>query len=452
MGQKSCHLIQYGGDVVNPIEDTVGNLSCWQTGFHFFLDTQNSICILSTVDKKGGAVRLLEYESKEILRKHQISTPDGKLLTPKDQIDVDRPVVLKAQIPSGGRGKAGGVLESVTSDQANSQIKALFSRRLRGYRVNKVLVENRVQAEQEFFMAVTYDTLAKAPLAIFSAKGGVDIEELAIQEPEAVRMETFSVRSGLPRYRARDIIAESGISGKLLLDLSGILSKLADIFITYDATLAEINPLALTVEGELIALDCHLDIDEDALFRQRAIAEIKQDETRVESTKRISKFERNAAAIDNLDHRGVAGRVIEFEGDMGLIIGGGGASLTAFDAIRAHGGKPANYCEIGGNPSVLKVKELTRLILSKPNVKKIAVIMNVVSNTRVDMVARGIVKGTLESGKKPSETIAAFRIPGAWEEEGAKILSKYGVSFLDRTVSIDEAARLAVEKMKIQSP
>jgi succinyl-CoA synthetase beta subunit len=411
---------------------------------------QNGTYILSTIDKPGGTVRLLEYESKEILRKYLIPTPDGKLFSPKDQIDMDRPVVLKAQIPIGGRGKAGGILDSFTSGEANARMKALFSRRLRGYRVKKVLVEDRVQAEKEFFMAVTYDTLAKAPIAIFSAKGGVDIEELATREPEAVRKETFSVRSGLPRYRAREIIAESGISGKLLLDLSGILSKLADIFIDYDATLAEINPLALSSDSGLIALDCHLDIDEDAIFRQRGIAEIKRDETRVESAKSMSEFERNAAEIDNLDHHGVAGRVIEFDGDMGLIIGGGGASLTAFDAIRAHGGKPANYCEIGGNPSVLKVKELTRLILSKPNVNKIAVIMNVVSNTRVDMVARGIIKGTLESGKKPTETIAAFRIPGAWEEEGAKILSKYGVSFLGRTVSIDEAARIAVENMQIQ--
>ncbi|MFW6052935.1 MAG: ATP citrate lyase citrate-binding domain-containing protein, partial [Desulfosalsimonas sp.] len=155
-------------------------------------------------------------------------------------------------------------------------------------------------------------------------------------------------------------------------------------------------------------------------------------------------FERKAAEIDNLDHRGVAGRVIEFDGNLGLIIGGGGASLTAFDAIRAHGGKPANYCEIGGNPSVKKVKELTRHILSKPGVEQIAVIMNVVSNTRVDLVARGIIKGILEAGRKPLETVAVFRVPGAWEEEGVKILKKYGVRYCDRKVSIDQAAEMAV--------
>ena len=122
--------------------------------------------------------------------------------------------------------------------------------------------------------------------------------------------------------------------------------------------------------------------------------------------------------------------------------------VTAFDAIRAHGGRPANYCEVGGNPSVRKVKELTKLLLSKPGVEKIAVIMNVVSNTRVDLMARGIVKGILEAGKVPSETVATFRVPGAWEDEGYKILTKYGIEYADRTVSIDEAAALAVRRLQ----
>ena len=205
--------------------------------------------------------------------------------------------------------------------------------------------------------------------------------------------------------------------------------------------------MALTKTGQLVALDCHIDIDEDALFRHKNIVEIEKDNQRFESSRKQSEFERKAAEIDQLDHRGVAGRVIEFDGDLGLIIGGGGASLTAFDAIQAHGGKPANYCEIGGNPSVLKVKELTRHLLTKPGVEKVAVIMNVVSNTRVDLVARGIIKGILAAGKDVSDTVAVFRVPGAWEDEGAKVLSKYGVRFCDRTTSIDEAAKIAVERV-----
>lgn len=388
-------------------------------------------------------MRLLEHESKKILANYRVALPAGRLLAPGEPSTIERPVMLKAQIPIGGRGKAGGILAAATAEEARQMAARLLKGHLRGYLPKSVYMEEQVRVRQEFFMAVTYDTVAKAPLAIFSAKGGVDIEELAQREPALVRREHFTVGGRLPVHRARAIVADAGISGKLLLGLSAVLATLADLFLDYDATVAEINPLGLTEDGRLVALDCHLEIDDDAVFRHADIAALEKDTGRVEGERRTSDFERQAAGIDSLDHRGVAGRVIEFDGNLGLIIGGGGASLTAFDAIRAHGGRPANYCEIGGNPSVLKVKELTRLILSKPGVDRLAVIMNVVSNTRVDLVARGIVKGILESGRDPARTVAVFRIPGAWEEEGFKILSKYGIPIQDRTVSIDEAARIA---------
>jgi succinyl-CoA synthetase beta subunit/citryl-CoA synthetase large subunit len=151
--------------------------------------------------------------------------------------------------------------------------------------------------------------------------------------------------------------------------------------------------------------------------------------------------------VDASDHRGVAGNVVEFDGDLGLIIGAGGGSLTLFDAVRKHGGRPANYCEIGGNPSVKKACELTKLVLAKPGVRKIAVMMNVVSNTRVDIVARGVIKGCVESGRDPKDAIAIFRIPGSWEQEGFKILRRHGVEYCDRSVSMYEAAGRAVKKL-----
>ncbi len=390
-------------------------------------------------------MRLLEHESKRILDNYRIALPKGTLVGHGRPDTIDGPVMLKAQIPIGGRGKTGGILEAKTAEEARKMVSRLLTSIVRGYTPTSVLMEERVAVKQEFFMGITYDTVAKAPVAIFSPVGGIDIEELAEQEPGRVRKEHFTVRSRLPIYKAREIIAEAGLSGKLLLGLSSILSTMAEIFLDYDATVVEINPLGLMEDGRLIALDCHLEIDDDALFRHADISALEKDAHRVEGERRMSDFERDAATIDSLDHRGVAGRVIEFDGNLGLIIGGGGASLTAFDAIRAHGGRPANYCEIGGNPSVLKVKELTRLILSKPGVDRVAIIMNVVSNTRVDMVARGIIKGILETGKNPAQTVAVFRVPGAWEEEGYKILSKYGVPIQDRTVSIDEAARIAVK-------
>ena len=394
-------------------------------------------------------MRLLEFESKEIINKYQIPVPQGTLLPSPGEFTFRGPVMLKAQIPLGGRGKSGGILEANTREEVQEKLEQLLSSKVRGYRPKMILMEEKAQVDQEFFMAITYDTVAKRPLALFSREGGVDIEDLALQKPAKVRKELFSARTGLRQHHAREIISETGISGKLLLALSGILSKLANVFLDSDATVVEINPLALTQDGQLIALDCHLEIDDDAISRHKIFKGIEEDQNRVEASRSQSEFERKAAAIDNLDHRGVAGRVIEFDGTLGLIIGGGGASLTAFDAVQAHGGMPANYCEIGGNPSVLKVKELTKLILSKPGVKKIAVITNVVSNTRVDLVARGIVKGILEAGKVPSDTVAVFRVPGAWEDEGFKILSKHGVQYEQRTVSIDEAAKIAVENSSL---
>ena len=394
-------------------------------------------------------MRLLEYESKEILSQYQISIPAATLVSKAALLDIKGPVMLKSQIPIGGRGKSGVILEASTSDDAKTGIQRLLSTPLKGYKATKILVEEKMPVEQEFFMAVTYDTVMKAPIAIFSREGGVDVESLAARESGEVRQEQFSIKSKLPQYRAREIISETGVTGRHLLGLAAILSKLADIFLDYDATLVEINPLALVEDGRLIALDCHLEIDDDAAFRHKELIQLDEDQSRYEASRQVTEFERNASEIDKIDHRGVAGRMIEFDGNMGLIIGGGGASLTAFDAVRANGGAPANYCEIGGNPSVRKVSELTRLILSKPNVQKIAVIMNVVSNTRVDLVARGIIKGILETGKIPSETAAVFRIPGAWEEEGFKILTRYGVAFCDRTISIDDAARIAVENSNV---
>ncbi|UCH20610.1 MAG: acetate--CoA ligase family protein [Deltaproteobacteria bacterium] len=286
-------------------------------------------------------MRLLEFESKEILKKYRIPAPSGILVSPSDPFEIKNPVVLKPQLPVGGRSKAGGILEAATREEAKTKMGYLFSTEINGYKAKKILIEEMLEIDQEFFLAIAYDTVAKAPIAVFSREGGVDIEAIVLHEPEKVRREHFSIRSRLPQYRARDIIAETGISGKQLLGLAAILSRLADVFVEYDATLAEINPLAVTGDGRFIALDCHLEIDDDAVFRHKDITEIMSNESRFEAASKMTAFERRASEIDQLDHRGVAGRVIEFDGTMGLIIGGGGASLTAFDAVRSHGGEPA---------------------------------------------------------------------------------------------------------------
>ena len=198
-----------------------------------------------------------------------------------------------------------------------------------------------------------------------------------------------------------------------------------------------------------MALDAHMDMENEARPRQQKLLEdlgVGDEETR--QAREPTEFELAGEEVDGMDHRGVAGNVTEFDGNLGLVIGAGGGSLTLFDAVRAHGGDPANYCEIGGNPSVRKAAGLAKLVLEKPGVDKIAVMMSIVSNTRVDIVARGVVKACLELGHDPAEKIAIFRIPGAWEDEGFKILDKYGVEYCDRSVSMHEAARRAVEKIQ----
>jgi succinyl-CoA synthetase beta subunit/citryl-CoA synthetase large subunit len=281
---------------------------------------------------------------------------------------------------------------------------------------------------------------------IFSPMGGIDIEEVAETHPDQVGRRHLSSLRDLTGYEAKEVIASTGVTGRALTRLTPILTRLAQLFARYDMTLAEINPLAELSDGSFVAVDAHMDMENEARPRQKALLDelgVGEEETR--QAREATEFELAGEAVDAQDHRGVAGNVTEFDGDLGLVIGAGGGSLTLFDAVRAHGGRPANYCEIGGNPSVAKACGLAKLVLQKPGVDKIAVMMSIVSNTRVDIVARGVIKACVELGYDPAEKIAIFRIPGAWEEEGFKILEAYGVPYADRSVSLNEAARRAVE-------
>jgi succinyl-CoA synthetase beta subunit/citryl-CoA synthetase large subunit len=389
-------------------------------------------------------MRLYEFEAKKLLQSRGIPLPQGRICNPGEEIDFSEKGVLKAQVLTGGRQKAGGIAIITDPNQLREKMAQLFQKRIQGFPVAKVLWEELIPVQQEFFLATIYDNSRKQPLVFFSPEGGVEIEKLATEAPARLFRRSFDIQQGFSKYQARELIAEAGLQGTELVKISDILFRMVTLFLDFDATIVEINPLAKATDGRYLALDCHIDIDDDALYRHKELESQFGIVKRETSNRQVTDLERQAADIDALDHRGVAGRVIEFDGNLALLIGGGGASLAAFDAIRRHGGRPANYCEIGGNPSVRKVKELTKLLLSKPGVEKIAVIMNVVSNTRVDLVARGVIKGVLELGREPSETISVFRIPGAWEEEGFKILTKYGVSYCDRQVSIDEAAKMAV--------
>jgi succinyl-CoA synthetase beta subunit/citryl-CoA synthetase large subunit len=400
-------------------------------------------------------MRFYEYESKQLFAKHAIPLPRGSEVarTPEEAARIAQriagPVVLKSQVLTGGRMKAGGVRFADTPEQAQVEAQAILKLVINGQSPRGVLVEARAPIAKEYYVGVTWDGIAKLPVMILSDMGGIDIEEVAQTHPQHIAKHNFSTLLPWSDHRAKALVASLDIHGDDVPRLTRITAALAQIFVRYGLTLAEINPLAKLADGSFVCLDGHVDMEAEARGQHKALLKelgIGDDETR--QAREATPFELRGAEIDSADHRGVAGNVTEFDGELGLIIGAGGGSLTLFDAVRRHGGKPANYCEIGGNPSVSKTCELTKLILSKKGVKKIAVMMNVVSNTRVDMVARGVIKGVVESGYDPADKIAIFRIPGSWERDGNKILEKYGVEYCDRKVSMYEAAGRAVAKMK----
>ncbi len=399
-------------------------------------------------------MRFYEFEAKALLRKQGVSLPDGGTAETADDaakiaLDLGSAVVLKSQVLSGGRMKAGGVKFADTPAEAEIACAEILKLSIKDQLPVNVLVETKAEVASEYYLGVTYDAVAKLPVMIVSDMGGIDIEEVAETHPEHIAKVHLSTLSPFSDFRAKEAVASLGIAGRDLNQLTRVLAQLVRTFLAYNLTLAEINPLAKLADGSFVVLDCHLDMEEEARERHQAsvLDELGIDADETRQGRPATDFEKRGARVDGVDHRGVAGRVVEFDGNLGLVIGAGGGSLTIFDAVQKYGGRPANYCEIGGNPSVLKACELTKVILSKPGVEKIAVIMNVVSNTRVDIVARGVVKGVVESGFDPAEKIAVFRIPGAWEAEGFKLLEKYGVDYCDRTVSMAEAARRAVEKI-----
>lgn len=398
-------------------------------------------------------MRFYEYEAREIVRRAGIPVTDfgfTREAAEARQIAerIGGPTVIKSQVLSGGRMKAGGVQFADTPDEAEKHAADVLKLEIGGHKPRGILVDPKADVDQEFYAGVVWDGTAKKPVMIFSPVGGIDIEQVAEEQPDKVGRRHFSNLIPFSDFEAKEVIASTGVTGGDLNRLVPIVARLARLFVENDMTLAEINPLGKLKDGSFVALDAHMDMENEARGRHKQLLKdlgVGDDETR--EAREPTPFELAGEEVDAQDHRGVAGNVTEFDGNLGLVIGAGGGSLTLFDAVRAHGGKPANYCEIGGNPSVAKACGLAKLVLQKPGVDKIAVMMSIVSNTRVDIVARGVVKACLELGMDPAEKIAIFRIPGAWEEEGFKILQKYGVEYADRSVSMHEAARRAVVKI-----
>lgn len=398
-------------------------------------------------------MRLYEYESKRILQSVGVPLPQGKLVASTEEArqaaqEIGRPVVLKVQVMATGRGKVGGVRFADTPEQAAEVAGQMLGMQIKGYTVEKLLVEEKLSIAQELYVAATYEERTKGRLMMASASGGMDINEVAEKDP--TRIKKVSVGSWIPMapFQAKQLAFGLGLSGKVNSAAQSIFLKLWSAFESFDAILAEVNPLVVTTDGRVVAADAHIEIEGDAMYRQKdrlgALGILDRDD----NAKPPTPFEVEALAIDKADYRGVAGRVVEFPGNLGLMIGAGGGSLTLFDAILRNGGKPANYCEVGGNPPVSKVYRLCKLILQKPEVKGLAVMTNVFSNSRVDTLARGMVKAMLELGIDPATYPITFRSAGAFEEDAYAILRKYGVKYLGREVTMEDAAKAAVRMME----
>ncbi len=380
---------------------------------------------------------IVEYEAKNLLKARGLPIPHGLIADSPEEarraaMHIGGNVVVKAQVPVGGRMKAGGIRFANSPDEAAAAASILLGMNLRGFIVERVLIEQKLTIITELFIGATYDAAARSALLLTSAQGGIEIESVGT----VGRIHFSTAYDGLPAYVAREAAASLGIRGRAFQQLSSLIKQVGDAFIDLDALLLECNPVVLDDHERWWVADVHFELDDDALYRQKSLIESSPFSAALANNR--TAFENRAIEIDQADHRGVAGRLIPFDGNIGLLIGGGGASLTTMDAVLDAGLKPANYCEIGGNPSVWKIKELTKLILEQPQVDRLVVIMNVVSNTRVDLVARGVIKGILELGRDPSTVISAFRIPGSWEDEGYKLLDHYGVRYFGREMTIEQ--------------
>ena len=385
-------------------------------------------------------MRFFEFEAREIVKRAGIPVTDYGFTTDPAEAQaiaerIGGPTVIKSQVLTGGRMKAGGVKFADTPEQAEAHARDILALEINGHMPRGVLVDPKAEVEQEYYAGVVWDGTRKQPVMIFSPVGGIDIEQVAEEQPDKVGRRHFSNILPLQRlpgqggdrlHRRHRLGAEQARPDR---HAPGEAVRRERHDARRDQPARAGSPTARSWRSTRTWTS-----------RTRPAAATRScSPTSASARRRRARRARRprssspARRSTPQDHRGVAGNVTEFDGNLGLVIGAGGGSLTLFDAVRAHGGKPANYCEIGGNPSVAKACGLAKLVLQKPGVDKIAVMMSIVSNTRVDIVARGVIKACLELGFDPAEKIAIFRIPGAWEEEGFKILEKYGVDYADRS-------------------
>ncbi|MHA2187647.1 MAG: ADP-forming succinate--CoA ligase subunit beta [Candidatus Thorarchaeota archaeon] len=378
-------------------------------------------------------MKLFEHEAKEIFRAYGMPTPPGGVAkTPqeakKQASDVGKPVVVKAQVLAGKRGKAGGVKFADTPDEAEKFTKDILGMRINDLPVEAVLIEEKLDIEQEIYAGLTIDRNERKYVMIGSAAGGMSIEELAEESPEKIIKKHIDPSIGFQPYEARNMAIAMGFKGKQIYKLSGFFLKIWKIVKDYDVELTEINPLILTKDGRFLAADARLNIDDNALYRHKALVEKIQREPQEQNER-----EKMATA------EGMA--YVELDGDIACICNGAGLTMATLDAVELHGGKASTFLDLGGGSDKERVEMGIEIALMYPKVK--AILVNIMGGiTRCDDVANGIVAARDDKGINVPLVI---RMVGTNEKEGQEILDKAGLPFLK---TMEEAASKVVELVK----
>jgi len=378
-------------------------------------------------------LKLFEYEAKNILAEYGIPTPQGELATSGSQAKelasrLKPPVVVKAQVLVAGRGKAGGILFASSAEEAEIAANRLLSMQIKGIPVKNVWVEQKIEMKRELYFGITTDRFSQSYVAIASAVGGMEIEEVATKTPERVIRLLINPEYGFRSFHARQIAVKMGYAGSQISELGRILERLYCIGMDYDAELIEMNPLVETLDGKFAAADARIIVDDNALFRHQ---EYKK--RFLEGESELSPQEREAT-IDDLAY-------VKLDGNIGVIGNGAGLVMATLDTIQYYGGWPANFLDVGGGAPSEKTASALKIVLSDPNVR--VLFINILGGiTRCDEVARGILEAKEKVGvTKPM----VIRLVGTNEEEGKRMLTDAGIHVLE---SMEEAAQRAVEISK----
>ncbi|MFC7212746.1 ADP-forming succinate--CoA ligase subunit beta [Saliphagus sp. GCM10025334] len=357
-------------------------------------------------------MKLHEYQAKQVFADAGVPTPASTLASDVDGVlaaadEIGYPVAIKAQVQVGGRGKAGGIKLAEDADEARDAAESILGMDLKGYHVDRVLVEEAVDFVNELYVGVTMDRGEGKPVAMVSTKGGVDIEQVADETPEAIAREHVDPAFGMHPYQARKAVYDADVEPDLALDVAGVLTTLYDLWDDRDGSDAEINPLMVTSDGEVIAADAVMNIDEDALFRQPELAEMEDE----------------AASGDELEQKAdeYDFDYVRLEGNVGIIGNGAGLVMTTLDLVDHYGGKPANFLDVGGGAKAERIANALDMVFSDENVD--SVVFNIFGGiTRGDEVAKGINEALGQFDEIPKPVVV--RLAGTNWEEGMEILNE----------------------------